>query len=208
MKQPPSTTRLGIFGGSFDPVHFGHLQLARSAAEQAELEEVWLVPTAIQPHKRHGPVASNEDRLAMLAAALADEPGLVVSDREIARGGVSYTVDTLRAIQEESPDAELFLLMGADTLHDLPLWHEPAEVLRLATPMVVQRPGEPPADFQKLSELADADRIQSIRQQQIKMPAMAVSSSEIRRRVSVGEPIVEFVPQEVASYIAQQGLYR
>ncbi|MEN0111436.1 MAG: nicotinate (nicotinamide) nucleotide adenylyltransferase, partial [Planctomycetota bacterium] len=126
--------RLGVFGGSFDPVHIGHVRLARACRDQASLDRVWFVPAATQPHKPGGPVASGEDRLAMLRLALADEPGLEASPIELDRGGVSYTVETLRAIAESQPAAELFFLMGADTLRDLPNWREPGEVLRLATP--------------------------------------------------------------------------
>ncbi len=186
--------RLGIFGGSFDPVHCGHLTLARCCREQADLDEVWLVPAAVQPHKPEGPVASDADRLAMLRLATQGEPGQRVASLEVDRGGVSYTVETLRGIAEQQPEAELFLLMGADTLADLPHWREPEAVRRLATPLVVHRPGE---------AMPDAEGIQVV-----EMPGMDVSSSEIRRRVARGESIEGLTPEGVAEYIQRAGLYR
>lgn len=186
--------RLGIFGGSFDPVHNGHLRLAECCAEQARLDEVWLVPAAVQPHKPVGPVASNADRLAMLRLAVAERPKLVVSSLEIDRGGISYTVETLRTIRQQRPDAELFFLMGADTLRDLPNWREPEEVVLLATPLVVGRPGEPAVETD----------IQHVR---VEMPPMDISSSELRERFSKGEPCGEAVPVSVAEYIREQRLY-
>lgn len=185
--------RLGILGGSFDPVHHGHLALARCCRDQAKLDEVWLMPTAVQPFKQRGPIAADEDRLAMLRLATRGNRGLVVSSLEIARGGVSYTVDTLRAIAEEHSGAELYLLMGADTLADLPNWREPDAVLSLAKPLVVQRPGETTPE-------TDA--------QIVEMPAMDLSSSEIRRRIAAGESIKGMTPDSVDEYVRQNGLYR
>ncbi|WP_261342742.1 nicotinate-nucleotide adenylyltransferase [Posidoniimonas polymericola] len=183
-----------MFGGSFDPVHHGHLALARACRDAARLDEVWLVPAAVQPHKPHGPVAANEDRLAMLHLATDSDPSLRVSDLEIARGGVSYTVDTLRAVHDQAPDAELYLLMGADTLADLPKWREPEAIRQLASLLVVHRPGEP---------LPEVDGVTIV-----EMPLSDLSSSEIRRRVAAGESIEGMTPEGVAGYIAERGLYR
>jgi nicotinate-nucleotide adenylyltransferase len=200
--------RLGIFGGSFDPVHYGHLRLATECRAQARLDEVWLMPAAVQPHKPDGPQASGSDRLRMLELAVADVPGLSVSRIEIDRGRVSYTVDTLREIRAAHPRAELFLPMGADTLRDLPNWREPAEICRLATPLVVHRAGEPPPDFGVLAPLMPAERLQDIRAQAVEMPAVDVSSTEIRERVMRGDSIERMTPRAVAGYIALRNLYQ
>lgn len=186
--------RLGIFGGSFDPIHNGHLRLAECCAEQADLEAVWFVPAAVQPHKPQGPVASDVDRVAMLRLALADRAALGLSLIEIDRGGVSYTVETLRELRQAHPDAELFFLMGADTLADLPHWREPAEVLRLMTPLVVQRPGEPPIDS-------------PISHTRVEMPPMDVSSSDLRERLGRGECVAGLVPPAVEAYLSRTKLY-
>lgn len=193
LRPQPSPMRLGLFGGSFDPVHNGHLSLANCCADQAGLDAVWFVPAAVQPFKPHGPVASDADRVAMLRLATAERDDFVVSTTETDRGGFSYTVDTLRQIHAERPEAKLFFLMGADSLNDLPKWREPEEILRLATPMVVQRPGE----------TLDSE-IEHVR---VEMTPVDISSSAIRERLSHGEPIDELVPDAVAQYIRQSRLY-
>jgi len=199
--------RIGLFGGSFDPVHAGHLRLARACSEQARLDQVWLVPAATQPHKPSGPVASDKQRCEMLRLAIAGQANLVLSMIEIERGGVSYTVETLEALRRSNPHDELFLLMGADTLHDLPNWRQPRKILQLALPLVVHRPGEPAPDLQVLASLADAERLAAIESSLVDMPATDISSSHIRHRVANGRPIDDCVPKKVAQFISQVGLY-
>ena len=196
--------RLGIFGGSFDPVHNAHLAIARACQQQARLDEVWFTPTAIQPLKQHGPRATNAHRLEMLRLAIRDEPSWRVCTIEIDRGGFSYTVDTLRQIREELPDAELFFLIGADALQDVAKWREPREIFRMATPLVVCRAGQLSPDFNQLKLLCTADT----QPQLIEMPAMDVSSSEIRRRIANGKPIDNLVPDAVAEFATQHRLYQ
>src|SRR5690242_13897575 len=120
--------RLGIFGGSFDPVHYGHLLLAECCRETLRLDEVWLIPAAVPPHKQLRELADGKHRLQMLELALGGHEQIRASAVELERGGISYTVDTLAAVRDRSPAAELFLLMGADSLHDLPNWREPARI--------------------------------------------------------------------------------
>lgn len=196
--------RLGIFGGSFDPVHNAHLAIARACQQQATLGEVWFTPTAIQPLKQNGPQATDTHRLEMLRLAIRDEPTWRVCTIEIDRGGFSYTVDTLRQIHEELPDTDLFFLIGTDALQDVAKWREPREIFRMATPLVVCRAAQPTPDFDRLKLLCTADT----QPRSIEMPAMDVSSSEIRRRVAAGESIDGLVPDIVAEFITQHGLYR
>ncbi|TWT43380.1 nicotinate-nucleotide adenylyltransferase [Botrimarina hoheduenensis] len=200
--------RLGLFGGSFDPLHNGHLALAAACRDQAQLDEVWFVPAAQQPHKPEGPIASAADRVAMLRLATANELALRVSTIEIDRGGVSYTVDTLSEIAAAHTSAELFFLMGADTLHDLPLWREPAEVLRLATPLVVHRAGEGAVDFSVLAELVSNDRLEQLRALLVEMPPVAISSRELRARLAASDTPHDELPPSVLRYIARHRLYR
>jgi nicotinate-nucleotide adenylyltransferase len=195
--------RLGIFGGSFDPLHNGHLQLARCCQRQAALDEIWFTPTAIQPLKHAGPHATNAQRLEMLRLATADEPSWRVCSLEIDRGGLSYTVDTLCQIHTELPDAELFFLMGADALRDVPHWKEPAEIFHLATPLIVCRVAQPHPELGALAAICPADR----QPQLIDMPDMPESSTEIRRRLTSGDPIDSFVPVAIARYISEHSLY-
>jgi nicotinate-nucleotide adenylyltransferase len=199
--------RLGIFGGSFDPVHGAHVELARSAQREAALDEVWLTPAAIQPLKGRGPHASDAQRLAMLELVAAAEPSWRVCRLEIDRGGASYTVDTLQTIHAQRPGDELFFLLGADTLDDVANWRQPAEILRLATLLVARRAGGAEPDLAALQLLAQ--RGVTLREPQlVDMPAMDTSSSDIRQRVAAGQSIDGFVPSAVAQYIAAHRLYR
>ena len=195
--------RLGIFGGSFDPVHNAHLAIASACQRQAALDEVWFTPTAIQPLKRKGPCATDAHRVEMLRLAIRDEPTWQVCTIEIDRGGFSYTVETLRQIHEELPEADFFFLIGADALQDVTKWKEPREIFRTATPLVVCRAAQALPDFDQLKLLCTTDT----QPQSIEMLAMDVSSSEIRHRVAAGEPIDKLVPDAVAMFIAQHGLY-
>jgi nicotinate-nucleotide adenylyltransferase len=195
--------RLGIFGGSFDPVHNAHLAIARACQRQAELDEVWFMPTAIQPLKRHGPQATNAHRVEMLRLAIDGEPSWQVCTIEIDRGGLSYTVDTLRQIHEELPGTDLFFLIGTDALQDVAKWKEPREIFRMAAPLVVCRAAQALPNVDQLKSLCT----ESVQPQSIEMPASDVSSSEIRRRVAAGEPIDDLVPDAVATFIAQHKLY-
>src|SRR4051794_648934 len=154
--------RLGLYGGSFDPVHYGHLLLAECCREALSLDEVWLIPAAIPPHKRTRELSPAKNRLEMLELALGGHEQLRSSDIEIKRGGVSYTVDTLAAVKVAQPEAELFLLMGADSLHDLPTWREPTKICELAVPAVVRRGGSPEPDFNVLSPIVAAGRLGQI----------------------------------------------
>ena len=200
--------RLGLFGGSFDPVHLGHLALARCCQQQADLDEVWFVPIAKQPFKHYGPVATDSERLEMLALATAEDPTWKVSRIEIDRGGISYTVDTLRQLHEELPTAELFFMMGADALHDLPNWLEPAEICRLTTPLVVARAGEPAPNFNVLERVCSPERVEAIRSAQVTMPEAPIASSTIRNLLSRGEDPSGQLPESVTDYIREHRLYR
>lgn len=165
------------------------------------------MPTAVQPLKPEGPIASVEDRLAMLRLATLDQDRFVISTFEIDRGGVSYTVDTLRALRKERPDVEWFFLMGADSLNDLPKWREPEAIVRLAMPLVVHREGEAAPDFGILSDWVDADRLEEIRNQLVEMPPTPINSSDIREKIRNGDTSQE-MPPEVLKYINRNAVYR
>jgi nicotinate-nucleotide adenylyltransferase len=207
IRKPQSPPRFGLFGGSFDPVHLGHLMLANCCRQQATLDQIWFVPAAQQPLKPQGPQAADQHRLAMLQLACADDGAYAVSEIELRRGGISYTVDTLQAVRDEQPKTELFFLMGADSLADLPYWHRPAEICQLATPLVVRRAGTSEPDFEVLQGTLSTERLAEIRQSQVEMPATPISSSQIRESIAKGDPWREFVPAPVADYIQQHGLY-
>ncbi len=185
--------KIGILGGSFNPVHHGHLVLATRVAEALRLDRVLFVPAAIQPLKRRDTLAPARHRWAMLKAALRGNPKFRACDLEIRRGGVSYTVDTLREIGRRAK-ASLYLILGADALELLPRWREAAEVRRLASLVVAARSG-----------LRVRPGMPNI---VIGMPLLEISGTEIRRRVRKGLSIRYLVPDAVERYIRQKGLYR
>jgi nicotinate-nucleotide adenylyltransferase len=200
--------RLGIFGGSFDPVHYGHLLLAECCREALALDEVWLVPAAQPPHKQDRRLAPGKARLEMLELALADHDQIQPSAVELSRGGVSYTVDTLETIRQQRPEAELFLLLGADSLRDLPTWRQPQRILELALPVAVRRSGNPEPDYAVLAGLVPPAHLEHIRQLQVEMPLVDLSSTELRRRARLGLSLRFRTPRAVEEYIRAHGLYR
>ncbi len=200
--------RLGVLGGSFDPVHVGHLILAETCREACRLQEVHLVPAAIPPHKILRARAEDRHRLAMLGLAVAGRPELVVSDLEISRGGVSYTVDTLEALHRERPDDELFLLLGSDSLQDFPTWREPNRIVALATLVVVCRAGVSEASVRQWTQELSARFGKPAVCEVVTMPTIELSSSDLRQRVAEGRSIRYRTPLAVEEYIERWGLYR
>lgn len=200
--------RLGIFGGSFDPVHYGHLLLAETCREACSLDEVWFVPNAQPPHKRAAALTPVRQRLEMLELALADAPGLRVSAIEADRPGLSYTVETLDQLRRQQPNTELFFLMGADSLQDLPTWREPERICQLATLLIVGRPGMPVPDLSILERYLDARQVEAVRRHYVEMPLIALSSTDVRQRVRHAQSIRFRTPRAVQEYIVQHQLYR
>jgi nicotinate-nucleotide adenylyltransferase len=192
------SVRLGIFGGTFDPVHLGHLIMAELTRGLLGLDRVVFVPARMSPHKR-GADAPPEHRLRMTGLAVEDNPHFAVSDVEIVREGPSYTVDTLRSLRGESPpDTEHYLLLGADSARDLESWREHEELLRDSNVVILKRPGVDDRDLP--GSVASRATVLST-------PLIGISSSEIRRRVRSGETIRYLVTESVEKYIRSQGLY-
>jgi nicotinate-nucleotide adenylyltransferase len=189
--------RLGLFGGTFDPVHFGHLLVARAALEELGLDRLVFLPAARSPFKPDRTPAPDAVRLRMLRLALAGEFRMDVDDREIRRGGISYTVDTVRGVATEWPSGtELYWLIGADHVASLPAWRESEALSRLVTFVVIPRPGEPPAGAPPGFRLIP-----------LRGWPLGVSSSGIRERVRRGETLRNLVPPAVAEVVAGEGLY-
>lgn len=193
--------RLGIFGGSFDPVHLGHLLLAECCREQCQLDQVCFVPAGQPPHKQGQALSPGPMRAEMLDLATAGNKHFTVSRFEIDRHQVSYSVETLRHFRDEQPNADLFLLLGADMLYDLPNWHEAAEVCRLAVPVAVHRSGVPAPEYNVLESIASAEQIEQFRRHQVEMPEIGISSTDIRRRVAAGKSIRYQTPRSVERYL-------
>lgn len=200
--------RIGIFGGSFDPIHNGHLLLAESAREQLTLDQVWFIPAAVAPHKQDRRATNARQRIEMLELAIAGNAAFHLSTLEIDRGGVSYTVETLQAVKEQVPTAELFLLMGADSLRDLLTWREPGRICELAAPVVSRRAGAPDPDFTMLAHLLTPARLLELNSLRLEMPLIEFSSTDLRGRASEGRSLRYRTPRAVEQYILAQGLYR
>jgi nicotinate-nucleotide adenylyltransferase len=183
-------TRVGVFGGTFDPVHIGHLAIANAALDELGLDRVFFVPARRSPLKKDGPIAGAEDRLAMLTVATAHEPRFRVSSIELDRKGPSYTVDTLEALRGEG---ELYLILGSDAYVDFGRWREPARIRSLATIVLAARPGSPNAP----SGIRTLDS-----------PLMDISARELRARAAGGRSLRYLVPEEVLRYIEEHRLYR
>ncbi|MCS7237330.1 MAG: nicotinate-nucleotide adenylyltransferase [Thermoguttaceae bacterium] len=200
--------RLGVFGGTFDPVHWGHLLLAECCREQANLDEVWFIPASTPPHKRQRRLTDARFRVEMLELAVAGHPKFRVSKMEIERGGVSYTIDTLRALRQDYPDAQLFLILGADSIEELHTWRDAKEICQVALPLVARRPGHEIRAAPEFVEQIGGERWQAILAAAVEMPLVEISSSDIRRRVSAGKSIRYRVPRSVEEYIYAHGLYK
>lgn len=198
--------RVGIFGGTFDPIHIGHLVLAEQCREQCRLDEIWFVPAALPPHKQTAVISSSERRCEMIQFAIAGNPAFRLSKIELNRQGPSFTVETLNRLWTEDSARELFLLIGADSLRDLHLWREPERILELATVVAVNRGAHSLPALDELRTTCGAavdSRIVTV-----EMPAVEISSSDIRKRVSEDHSIRYLVPRAVEAYIEEYGLYR
>ena len=191
--------RIGVFGGTFDPPHIGHLLLAADAREALALDRLIFVPAATQPFKVNTPPkASARDRLEMLRLAVADDANYTVDDTEIDRKGLSFTVDTLEQLSRKNPGAKIFLLMGEDALAGLDGWRSPERIRELATLAVMCRSGSERSQVAKI-----ADDVTTVSTRRID-----VSSTEIRERLRAGKSIKGFVPESVERFIEARGLYR
>lgn len=186
--------RIGIFGGSFNPVHVGHLVVAERVAEALHLDRVLFIPTARTPLKEGGDLASPRHRWAMLRLALRGHPRFRAWDLEIRRGGVSYTVDTLRELRRRLK-ADLFLIVGADAMDLFPRWKAPGEVRRLATLVVATRPGHRP-------------RRRMPKMIMVRVPLLEISGTEIRDRLRRGRSVRHLVPEAVERYLLRKRPYR
>ena len=196
--------RIGIYGGSFDPVHYGHLLLAESCREQVPLDEVWWVPARCSPFKRDQKSAAPSHRRTMLELATGGHDAFRVEPIEIEREGVSYTVETLEELSKRHPDYRWFLLMGSDSLAGFPAWRSPDRILELATLVAVTRP----ATAASANPPSPTEGEPDVPHRRVEMPLVGISSTDLRTRVAAGRSIRYQTPSAVEAYIRQHGLYR
>jgi nicotinate-nucleotide adenylyltransferase len=199
---------LGIFGGTFDPIHLGHLILAEHCREACRLDRVLFIPAGQPPHKSDRQITLGRERLEMVELAIAGHVAFAASSIELDREGPSYSANTLAALAREHPGAELFFLIGSDSLADLPLWYQPARIAELATIVVATRPGIERLDLAPLGGILAPAAIERIEQHVVRIPLIQISSSMIRSRVAAGQSIRYLVPRAVECYVDSHGLYR
>ncbi|MCP4171830.1 MAG: nicotinate-nucleotide adenylyltransferase [Fuerstiella sp.] len=197
--------KLGILGGTFDPVHYGHLVLADTCRNQLSLNQVRLLPAGTPPHKAALKITDGHSRADMLQLAVSGYPEFVVDRREIKHKGPSFTVNTLTAFRNESPDAELFFLMGADSLRDLPTWKDPERILQLANVVAVNRPGLPELTHTQVIQWVGEDLARQVRT--VSVPGTNISATDLRQRARDGTGLRFLVPRAVEAYIDEHGIY-
>ena len=197
--------RVGIYGGTFSPVHNGHVAAARAFMEQMWLDILYVIPTGVTPHKDMKGDATARDRLEMCRLAFSDMEGVIVSDLEMRREGKSYTVDTLRQLYD--PANRLFFLMGTDMLLTLDRWREPEEIFRLCYPVYIRREADAELDATIIEKITSYRERFGKTVPRIVAPAIELSSSRVREAVAAGESIDDMVPAAVAHYIREKGLY-
>jgi len=201
--------REGILGGSFDPVHKGHVTIAREAVRRLSLDRLLFMPARIPPHKLGRPMSDAAHRLAMVRLSIADDPALDVSELELSRPGTTYTVDTIRALLTEiGADGELFFIVGADQALELPTWKTVNELVRLCTLVPVARAGVPLDRLDELRGRLPDDVVENLKATAIDMPPVDVSSTQVRTLVGEGKSIAGLVPAAVEEYIREHRLYR
>jgi nicotinate-nucleotide adenylyltransferase len=204
--------RIGVYGGSFNPVHLGHLLAAECSREQACLDRVLFVPAAVPPHKLDRALATAEDRLAMLALAVGGHEAFAVSTLELDRGGVSYTIDTLADLAARHLGDTLVLLLGPDAVAGLPTWRDPGAILDGWEVRAVERDGlDDVASIvarPDVAALLGAERASGLIESRIRMPAIGIRASDLRAAVAAGRSIRYRTPRAVEAYISAHGLYR
>ena len=203
--------RVGVYGGSFDPVHIGHLIVAECCREQARLDRVLLVPAAEPPHKQGWRLAEAQHRLAMLALAVGGQREFAISTAELDRGGVSYTCDTLASLAAAHPADELLLILGPDALAQFPRWHKPQQIIDKVELLAVERMGLDDigtvASDSALAGLLGQKRLAHLLETRIRCPAIGVRSTDLRAAVAQGQSIRYRTPRAVEAYIASHRLY-
>ncbi|MFA6669720.1 MAG: nicotinate-nucleotide adenylyltransferase [Bacillota bacterium] len=201
------TGKIGIMGGTFDPIHYGHLVTAEAAREKFCLDKVVFVPSGNPPHKKDKPISPGMDRANMTVLAIANNPYFEVSDIELKREGCTYTVDTLKGfIKIYDEDVQFYFITGADAVMEILTWKDVSTILKLCRIVSAYRPG---SDINKFKSMVDElERVYRSNIHMIEVPALAISSTEIRRRVREGITIKYLLPEKVEDYILKKGLYR
>jgi nicotinate-nucleotide adenylyltransferase len=206
---PTTRRRIGVFGGTFDPVHLGHLVLAEQCREQGRLDEAWFMPANVPPHKQSQPLTRFDQRVEMVELAIAGNPAFRVEPIEGERSGPNYTADTLEELHRQHPEAEFFLLIGSDSLADLSHWYEPWRIVENASLLVMLRPDYPARSTEELRCEMHLPRSVPLHVEWVAAPPLiSIASRDLRQRVVEGRSIRYLVPRAVECYIQEKRLYR
>jgi nicotinate-nucleotide adenylyltransferase len=200
--------RIGIYGGTFDPVHLGHLILAEQCRDQGRLDQVWFVPAYQPPNKREQGITRFEQRIEMLQLALAGNSAFRINELEKERSGPSYTVDTVAELQRRHPGDDFFLLVGGDSLLDLPNWYQPRRLVQSVGLMVMYRPGYPELSAEQLRSALQLPDEAGLRLQVAQTPLIDIASRELRRSIAECRSVRYLVPRAVECYVQEKRLYR
>ena len=200
--------RIGIFGGTFDPVHLGHLILAEQAREQGQLDEVWFVPAPRPPQKDGLAITRFDVRVEMLELAIAGNASFRVDPLEKDRTGPSYTVDTLVELHRRAPQHTYGLIVGGDALADLPLWRDPRGIVSRAELLVMARPGSPPVGEAALRQALSFSPAEELRMRVVEAPLIDIASRDIRRRIATGRSVRYLLPRAIEVFVGERRLYR
>jgi nicotinate-nucleotide adenylyltransferase len=213
-KTAPLTThqeaamRVGIFGGTFDPVHLGHLILAEQCREQGRLDQVWFVPAPRPPHKQVQPLTRFEQRVEMIQLAIAGQPAFRVEEIEKERTGPSFTVDTVAELRRRHPTDDFHLLVGSDTLAEIHTWYEPVRLLEMVGLLVMTRPGHPTRTADQVRASLHLPESATVRLQVVDSPLIDIASRDVRARAAAGRSLRYLLPRAVEVYVMEKHLYR
>jgi nicotinate-nucleotide adenylyltransferase len=200
--------RVGIFGGTFDPIHHGHLILAEQCREQGRLEQVWFVPAPRPPHKNDGTLTRFDQRVEMIQLAIAGQAAFRVDEIEKERTGPSFTVDTVTELRRRHPADDFYLLVGSDTLAEIHTWYEPVRLLRMVGLLAMTRPGHPTRTAEQIRALLRLPESASVRVDMVETPLIDISSHDLRNRAAAGRSLRYLLPRAVEIYVAEKQLYR
>jgi nicotinate-nucleotide adenylyltransferase len=201
--------RIALFGGTFDPIHLGHTTVAATAAEHIGAEVIVFVPAKCSPLKDRLPEASDNDRLQMIALAIAGNKNFQLSDHELQKSEPSYTLETARQFQADyGSDTLVYWLIGADNVDDLPRWYRIAELIDECNLSVMYRGGCPPPDFGKFADIWGIQRVEKLQRNVVETPLIDISSTEIRNRLAAGRDVTKMLSPLVADYIREHNLYQ
>lgn len=198
--------KIGILGGTFNPIHTGHLMLAEYARSEMELDEIWLIPTGCSYMKEESSIAPAKDRMDMVELAIGDNPHMKALDIEIIRAGNTYSYETLETLQQEYPEAELYFILGADCLFTIQKWRHPERIFGACTILAAMRNDSDPEGMEAQKQLLEQEYGAKVRL--LSLPNIQISSTDIRERIRNGLSVKYFVPDRVLSYIDEKGLYK